>query len=82
MQSMSALPCTTTHWPMMYVNDLNLFYARFDENKFHSEFNEMFNVVKSKHDQKICISREDVSLALNSAKPGKACISDKICAKL
>ena len=50
----------------MYVNDLNVFYARFDDNNFHAECNEMVDVVKSKNDPKICISREEVSLALNN----------------
>ena len=65
-----------------YVNDLNVFYARFDDKNVHAECNEMFNVVNSKNDQKIFITREDVSLALSSAKPGKACGPDKICGKV
>ena len=65
-----------------YVNDLNVFYARFDDKNFHAECNEMLNVVNSKNDQKIFITREDVSLALSSAKPGKACGPAKICGKV
>ena len=65
-----------------YVNDLNVFYARFDDKNFHAECNEMLNVVNSKNDQKIFITRGDVSLALSSAKPGKACGPDKICGKV
>ena len=40
--------------------------------------NELLNVVKNKNDRKICISMEEVSLALSSAKPGKACGPDTI----
>ena len=61
----------------MYVNDLyilhNIFYTRFDDKNVHAECNEMLNVVNSKNYQYIFISSEDVSLALSSAKPGKAC---------
>ena len=39
----------------MYVNDLNVFYTRFDYKNVHAESIEMLNLVKSKNDQKICI---------------------------
>ena len=34
-----------------YVNDLNVFYARFDDKNVDAECNEMLNVVNSKNDQ-------------------------------
>ena len=34
-----------------YVNDLNVFYARFDDKNVDAECNEMLNVVNIKNDQ-------------------------------
>ena len=55
----------------MYANDLNVFYARLDDNNYHAECNEMFR-------KSVYLEKRD----LNSAKPDKACGSDQICGKV
>ena len=65
-----------------YVKELNEFYARFDVGDHQSECNEMLQVVNNSPCDKIVMSIDDVVKTLNSAKPGKACGPDKVCAKV
>ena len=61
-----------------YVNDLNKFYARFDDKDFSSECAEMMDLVYTRNDDRIVLCDQDVLKALNRAKAGKACGPDKI----
>ena len=61
-----------------YVNDLNKFYARFDDKDFSSECAEMMDLVYAHNDDRIVLCDQDVLKALNRAKAGKACGPDKI----
>jgi hypothetical protein len=53
-------------------------YARFDDKDFQTECKHMLKLVSHKNDPKINMSNDDVVLALNNAKSGKACGPDKI----
>jgi hypothetical protein len=65
-----------------FVEELNVFYTRFDEADFECECNDILNVVNRNLGDEIVITDVDVLAALNTAKPGKACGPDKVCAKV
>lgn len=65
-----------------FVNQLNEFYVRFDGDDCQAECEEMLNVVHGIRSERIVMSENDVLLALNSAKPGKARGPDKVCPRV
>ena len=65
-----------------FVNDLNVFYTRFDDKDFSKECRDVLEMVKTKKDDKIVLSDEVVLKALNRAKIGKACGPDRMCGKV
>ena len=66
----------------LYVNELNAFYARFDDKDFHNACIDMLNLIDGQMYPRIVLSEEEVVHALNRAKPGKASGPDKICSRV
>ena len=65
-----------------YVNELNSFYARFDDMDFQQECNNILNMINKGAHERTVISINDVLQALNRAKPGKASGPDKVSARV
>jgi hypothetical protein len=65
-----------------YSNELNNFYARFDNFDFHTEREELIEVLRRKNYVKITLSDSDVLESLNSIKVNKAVGPDKLCGKI
>lgn len=65
-----------------YVNELNNFYARFDDKDLGSECEDILRVVNSSECERIVLSDDEVVRALARAKPGKASGPDRVCGRV
>ena len=65
-----------------YVNELNLFYTRFDDKDFHDEHDRIVNNINMQSHERIVIAENEVLWALSNAKPGKSSGPDKICGRV
>lgn len=65
-----------------YVNELNRFYARFDDKNFSNECSDVLNNVVRVNDPPIMISEDDVFLSLKRIKTGKSEGPDNISANV
>lgn len=68
--------------PVVYAQELNNFYARFDVHNFQDECSAMIQTLKDRNDVKIIIKESDVINCLNSIKMGKTAGPDKICGRV
>ena len=65
-----------------FVENINIFYARFDDKDFSVECDSILDTVKNMPCERIELTENDIKLALNTAKPGKAPGPDKIGGKV
>ena len=65
-----------------YVNELNAFYARFDDKDFSRECADIIEFLCCQTCDRLELSEAEVLRALNTAKPGKATGPDRICGRV
>jgi hypothetical protein len=65
-----------------YCDELNVFYSRFDIYDFSRECQELVNVLKCKHDDRIIVSEEEVVMYFSKIKVHKANGPDSLAGRI
>lgn len=66
----------------IFADELNYFYARFDDQDFSEEKKRLVEILENKGDEKIIISESEVDKHLGKIKPNKAAGPDNMCGKV
>ena len=65
----------------IYVNELNTFFARFEQNNFSVEQNEVMHTIRNRKDEQVVIRQEAVMRELKRIRISKATGPDAVPAK-